>query len=124
MIATWPIPSDAKCLQVNGYAIAYRDAGKGVPLVLVHGSLTDYRVWQSNIEVFSAKHRVIAPSLRHYYPEPWDGTGGSFSVQQHAEDLAIFAKTLNLGKVHLLGWSRGGSVVVEVAKHHPETVRT
>ena len=124
MNATWSIPSDAKCLQVNGYPIAYREAGKGIPLVLVHGSLTDYRVWQSNIDVFSAKYRVIAPSLRHYYPEPWDGTGGSFSVQQHAEDLAIFAKTLNLGKVHLLGWSRGGTVVVEVAKHHPEIVRT
>ncbi len=124
MIAPWSIPSDAKCLQVNGYPIVYRDAGKGVPLVLVHGSLTDYRVWQSNIDVFSAKHRVIAPSLRHFYPEPWDGAGGSFSVQQHAEDIAIFARTLNLGKVHLLGWSRGGSVVVEVAKHHPEIVRT
>lgn len=54
MNATWSIPS--------GYPIAYRDAGKGVPLVLVHGSLTDYRVWQSNIDVFSAKHRVIAAS--------------------------------------------------------------
>ena len=124
MNATWSIPSDAKCVQVNGYPIAYREAGKGVPLVLVHGSLTDYRVWQSNIDAFSAKHRVLAPSLRHFYPERWDGTGGSFSAQQRAEDLTIFAKTLNLGKVHLLGWSRGGLVVVEVAKRHPEIVRT
>ena len=80
--------------------------------VLVNGSLTDYRMWQSNL--------ASATSIQSL----GDGSGGSFSVQQHAEDLAFFPKTLNLGKVHLLGWSRGGSVVVEVAKHHPEIVRT
>jgi pimeloyl-ACP methyl ester carboxylesterase len=31
---------------------------------------------------------------------------------------------LNLGKVHLVGWSRGGAVAIEIAKGHPDLLRT
>jgi pimeloyl-ACP methyl ester carboxylesterase len=61
--------------------------------------------------------------LHHYDPEPWKGDRGNFS-EQHTDDLAKLAKTLELGKVHWLGWSRGGLVMVEVQKRHPEFVRT
>jgi pimeloyl-ACP methyl ester carboxylesterase len=121
---SWPIPSEIKWEAVNGYPMAYRDAGNGTPIVLVHGSTTDYRAWNAQFGVFSEAHRVIAVSLRHFYPERWDGVGTDFSIEQHAEDVAALIKQLNLGKVHLVGHSRGGAVVVEVAKSHPELIRT
>jgi esterase len=120
----WPIPSEIKWEPVNGYPMAYRDAGNGPPIVLVHGSTNDYRVWNAQFNVFSETHRVIAVSLRHFYPERWDGVGIDFSIEQHAQDVATLIKKLNLGKVHLVGHSRGGAVVVEVAKSHPELIRT
>ena len=67
---------------------------------------------------------MVAVSLRHFYPERWDGTGTDFSIEQHAEDVAALIKKLNLGKVHLVGHSRGGAVAVEVAKSHAEVIRT
>jgi pimeloyl-ACP methyl ester carboxylesterase len=99
-------------------------AGSGTPIVLVHGLINDYRAWNAQFNVFSETHRVIAVSLRHFYPERWDGIGTDFSVEQHAEDVAALIKKTSLGKVHLVGHSRGGAVVIEVAKSHPEVIRT
>jgi hypothetical protein len=50
--------------------------------------------------VLAAHYRVIAVSLRHYFPEPWDGQGDDFSVLQHADDVAEFSRVLDLGPVH------------------------
>jgi esterase len=120
----WPIPSDAKWIQVNGYPMAYQDRGAGVPLILVHGSLCDYRMWQGQLEAFSRTHRVLNVSLRHYFPELWDGEGNDFSVTQHGQDVGVFIQQLALGRVHLLGHSRGGAVAFEVAKKCPELIQT
>ena len=122
--ASWPIPSNLNVIDVNGYPLTYVERGSGVPLILVHGSTADYRAWNTVLEPLAARYRVVAPNLRHYHPEPWKGDGGSFSAEQHADDLAELVKTLKLGKVHWLGWSRGGLVMVEVQKRHPDVVRT
>jgi pimeloyl-ACP methyl ester carboxylesterase len=120
----WPLPDGVKSVEVNGYDMAYQEAGSGTPLVLVHGALVDYRNWSVVAPEFAKNYRVIALSLRHFYPEKWDGKGGDFSYEQHAADVAALIKKLNLGKVHLLGHSRGGGVVVNVAKTHPEVIKT
>lgn len=120
----WPLPDGVKTIEVNGYDMAYREMGSGPSLVLVHGTFVDYRYWTPQMRDFAAKHRVIAVSLRHYYPEKWDGAGDAFSIPQHADDLAALTRKLNLGKVHLLGHSRGGAVALNVAKRHPDVVRT
>ena len=121
---SWPIPSEIKWVAVNGYPMAYRVAGNGTPIVLVHASISDYRTWNAQFDVLSVAHKVIAVSLRHYFPERWDGVGTDFSIEQHAQDVAALIKKLNLGKVHLVGHSRGGAVVIEVAKSNPEIIRT
>ncbi len=48
---------------------------RGAPLVCVHGSLGDFRIWSAVIGPLSKRHRVIAVSLRHFFPEHWDGAG-------------------------------------------------
>ncbi|MEY9181487.1 pimeloyl-ACP methyl ester carboxylesterase [Bradyrhizobium sp. USDA 326] len=120
----WPIPPELKWEAINGYPMAYRDAGEGTSIVLVHGSTADYRIWDAQFRVFSASYRVVAVSLRHFYPERWDGAGTDFSIEQHAQDVAALIEKLKLGKVHLIGHSRGGAVAVEVAKSHADVIRT
>jgi esterase len=124
MQSVWPLPEGVKSVEVSGYPMAYQESGSGTPLILVHGSINDYRYWNSQIPVFAAHYRVIAVSLRHYFPEPWDGRGEDFSILQHADDLAEFTRALDLGRVHLLGHSRGGAVVLNVAARHAEVIRT
>ena len=121
---TWPLPEGVKTVDVNGYPMAYQDKGSGIPLLLIHGSFQDYRTWEFQTPDLSKAYRTIAVSLRHYYPEKWDGIGGDFSIDQHASDVAGLIKKLDLGKVHLLGWSRGGSIALTVASLYPEVIRT
>jgi hypothetical protein len=39
----WPLPPGVKTLTVDGYPMAYAERGSGPTLVLVPGSLNDYR---------------------------------------------------------------------------------
>jgi hypothetical protein len=38
--------------------------------------------------VLAEQYRVVAVSLRRYFPERWDGEGEDFSIFQHADDVA------------------------------------
>ena len=104
--------------------MAFVERGTGVPLVLVHGTLGDCRSWALQMEPFSAHYRTIAVSLRHCWPERWDGEGDGFTVQQHTKDVAAFIAALNAGPVHLMGHSRGGHIAFRVAQDFPGLVRT
>jgi len=116
-----PIP--LQFLEVEGYRLAYQEAGRGSPVLFVHGSMLDYRAWAQQMPAFAGAHTAMAVSLRHCYPERWDGRTGEFSVQRHCEDLAAFIRARGHGPVHLVGHSRGGAVALELALRHPALVR-
>ena len=109
-------------LRVNGYEMAFVERGTGAPLVLVHGTFGDYRSWALQMEPFGARFRTIAVSLRHCWPERWDGEGDDFTVQQHEKDVAAFIAALGAGPVHLIGHSRGGHIAFRVAQHFPDRI--
>jgi esterase len=116
-------PEDVAYFDVGGYPLAYRERGSGPPLVLIHGSVSDYRAWGEQLPVFAREHRTFAISLRHCYPGHWDGSGDDFSVSVHADDIAAFVVGMQLGKADILGHSRGGAVAIIFALKHPDLVR-
>jgi len=111
-------------LRANGYDMAYVEHGAGAPLLLLHGTLCDYRHWTGQMAPFGTRYRAIALSLRHCWPEQWDGAGDDFTVQQHTTDVASFISTLGAGPVHLLGHSRGGHIAFRVAQEFPNAIRS
>jgi pimeloyl-ACP methyl ester carboxylesterase len=110
-------------LPVNGYDMAYLDIGEGPPLVCVHGSLCDFRIWSAVLGPLTRKHRVIAVSLRHFFPEQWDAVGDTYSIAQHVDDMIGFIEQLDTGPVDLMGHSRGGHVSFRVAQRRPDLLR-
>jgi pimeloyl-ACP methyl ester carboxylesterase len=105
--------------RVNGYDMAYIEVGQGKPLVCLHGSLCDFRVWSPVLGLLSRRHRVISPSLRRFFPEQWDGVGGGFTIAQHVDDVIAFLDALG-GRVDLLGHSRGGHIAFRMAQQRPD----
>jgi len=112
-----------KTLTVNDYDMRFLDLGDGSPLVCVHGSLSDFRVWAPALGPLMRGRRIIAPSLRRYFPERWDGKGDDFTIPQHVDDMIDFLEALDIGPVDLLGHSRGGHIAFRVAERRPELVR-
>jgi len=110
-------------LSVNGYDMAYLELGQGPRLVCVHGSLCDFRIWSALLGPLTQKHRVIAVSLRHFFPEHWDGVGDTYSIAQHVDDVIAFIEQLDNGPVDLMGHSRGGHISFRVAQRRPDLLR-
>src|SRR5438132_3645351 len=109
--------------RVNGYDMAYFEVGQGSPLVLVHGTLGDFRTWNSVMGPLSRKHRVISVSLRRFFPEHWDGVGSDYLMAQHVSDEIAFIEQIEPRPVDLMGHSRGGHIAFRVAQERPELLR-
>jgi pimeloyl-ACP methyl ester carboxylesterase len=103
--------------------MAYLEVGQGPPLVCVHGSLCDFRIWSAVLGPLTQNHRVVAVSLRHFFPEHWDGVGDTYSIAQHVTDVIAFIEQLDTGPVDLMGHSRGGHVSFRVAQRRPDLLR-
>jgi pimeloyl-ACP methyl ester carboxylesterase len=97
--------------------IAYVDAGSAdhAPLLLIHGSLCDYRYWKPQLLGLSASHHVIAPSLAHHHPRLPSAQGQVFSWRAHVEQLSEFIDKLGSAAIHVVGHSRGACVAYQLA---------
>ena len=109
--------------RVNGYDMAYIELGEGSPLVCVHGTLGDFRVWSPVLGPLSRRHRVVALSLRHFFPQHRDGAGSDFTIAQHVADVIGFIQAIDGRPVDLLGHSRGGHIAFRVAQQRPDLLR-
>jgi pimeloyl-ACP methyl ester carboxylesterase len=109
-------------VEVAGLRIAFERAGGGPPLVLVHGAVSDSRVWRRQLDDLSDEFTVVA----------WDapGCGGSadppesFRLPDYAEALAGFIAALGLERPHVLGHSFGGGLALELYPRHPAVPAT
>lgn len=110
-------------LPVDGYDMAYLEIGEGPPLLCVHGTLGDFRTWSAVLGPLSKRHRVISVSLRHFFPEHWDGVGDDYLMARHVADVIGFIERLDGTPVDLMGHSRGGHISFRVAQQRPELVR-
>lgn len=100
--------------------------GQGTPVVLVHGSLCDYRYWTPQLRTLGAEHEVHSLSLRHCWPAP-PGTQApahSYSIETHASDLVEWLQHRFAEPVHLVGHSRGARVALEAALSSPKLLRS
>lgn len=116
------VQTELKTIRVNGTELHYLERGAGEPLVLVHGSISDFRTWMPQVEAFSTKYRVIAYSRRYHYPNTWPEGSPEYFVELHAADLAALIAALDLGPVRLVGHSYGAFTSLVMALRRPQLV--
>jgi len=110
-------------IEVNGTQLEYVERGQGDPVVLVHGTLDDYRYWGLQMDAFAETRRTISYSRRYHHPNPCNGDETDYSAALHADDLAAFIAGLGLGSAHVVGNSYGAFTALFLAARHPERVR-
>jgi pimeloyl-ACP methyl ester carboxylesterase len=109
-------------VRAYGLEIAYERVGEGPPLVLVHGGTVDGRMWRPQVAALADELTIAA------WDEPGAGRSSDvpagFGLPDYAHCLAALIEALALGPAHVAGLSWGGTVVLELYRHHPELVAT
>lgn len=100
----------------------------GEPVVFVHGNASSGRFFEETLAVLPEGYRGLAPDLRGFggsETRPVDATRG---VADFADDLEALADALQLNvddqRIHLVGWSVGGTVALRYAINRPREIAT
>jgi non-heme chloroperoxidase len=121
LFATPAAADDIKRVSANGTALAYVEAGRGEPVVFVHGGLQDYRMWTAHLPTFASKYRAIAYSRRNHFPNEVNPDDlPDSAADTHGEDLAAFVRALGLSKVRIVAHSSGAHAALFFATRHPD----
>jgi pimeloyl-ACP methyl ester carboxylesterase len=110
-------------ISLNGTSFEYIEQGRGDPLVLVHGTLGDYRSWELQLDDFAKHYRTISYSRRYHHPNPCRGDESDYSAALHADDLAALLTALGIESAYIVGNSYGAYTALLLAARHPERVR-
>jgi pimeloyl-ACP methyl ester carboxylesterase len=103
-------------INLNGHRVAYRDAGAGEVLLLVHGLSGSSSSWAEVMPKLSSKYRVIAIDLLGHGRS--DKPRGEYSPAVFARLLRDLLDALGIDKVTVVGHSLGGGVAMTFASHH------
>lgn len=99
-----------------------RGPDAGEPMLLVHGNGSAARFYEELMLAIPQRFRLFAPDLRGYGRSEAREVDATRGVRDFSDDLYALVQTLGLGKVHLVGHSLGGVVVMQYTHDHPAEV--
>jgi pimeloyl-ACP methyl ester carboxylesterase len=110
-------------VSLNGLELHYESTGDGPPVVFCHEFAGDYRAWDPQVRGFARLYRCITYCHRGFPPSSVPTDPDAYSQDWLIADLLGLMDHLGLTEVHLVGFSMGGSVVVNFALRYPERCR-
>jgi len=112
----------ARYVRVDGARIRYIDAGRGPPVVLLHGLGASMYAWRKNLGAMAAAgFRVIAFDNRGFGLS--DKPAVPYDNAAYARLAIALLDSLGISDVVLVGHSMGGAIAAEVAIEYPQRVR-
>ena len=106
---------------VNGIHLRYVQAGKGAPLLLIHGYPLDHTLWQPQVDGLADVARVIAPDLRGFGQS--DAPEGVYTMEVYSDDLRALLDLLQIERAVVCGLSMGGYIALAFWRKYAERVR-
>jgi pimeloyl-ACP methyl ester carboxylesterase len=105
-------------LTMHGHRIAYRQAGSGPVLVLLHGITSSSATWERVMPYLARRYTVIAPDLigHGYSAKP----RGDYSLGAHASTVRDLLLALGHERASILGHSLGGGIAMQFSYQFPE----
>ena len=118
---TKPKTIDSGYAEVNKTKLYYEIAGKGEPLILIHGSFGDRRFWDLQFRELAKKYQVLRYDVRGYgrsaLPDPEQ-------VYRDADDLNALMDFLGIKIGHICGLSLGSIIAIDFALAYPDKCRS
>src|SRR2546426_12570228 len=92
-------PTQSLFANVNSVRLHYLVAGKGDPVVLLHGYAETSHMWRPLMVELASTHTVIAPDLRGagQSSTPADG----YTKAEMAQDIQALARKSEIGRAHV-----------------------
>jgi pimeloyl-ACP methyl ester carboxylesterase len=116
--AAAPMPPNGHVVQTGDIMTYYEEYGSGPPLLLLHGSLGNTTDWVNVAPELAKSYRVILVDSRGRGRSSDDST--PLTYHQMMSDTLLLMDALGITKTHLLGWSDGAIIGLDMAIHHPE----
>ncbi|GLF95612.1 alpha/beta fold hydrolase [Streptomyces yaizuensis] len=103
---------------LHGYRQAYRMAGRGDAVVLIHGIGDSSSTWAEVLPSLAGRYRVIAPDLQGHGASA--KPRGDYSPGAYANGIRDLLSALGVERATLVGHSLGGAVAAQFAYQFPE----
>jgi pimeloyl-ACP methyl ester carboxylesterase len=103
---------------LHGHRVAYRRAGSGPVIVLVHGITSDSSTWSRVMPYLARRHTVLAPDLIGHGLS--DKPRGDYSLGAHASALRDLLLALGHDRATFVGHSLGGGIAMQLSYQFPE----
>jgi pimeloyl-ACP methyl ester carboxylesterase len=110
----------AKDVTVFGHKIHYLEAGRGDPVILLHGMGGEGARWMPTIKAVAPNRRAIAPDQIGFGQS--DKPLTSYHSGVFAGFVAGFLNAIAVPRATFIGQSMGAAVALHLAVHHPEMV--
>src|SRR2546428_10574854 len=95
--------------RVNGVSLYYEVAGRGAPLVLVHGFACGIRSWDPQVRALSRSHRVIVYDVRGHGISEAPRQPRAYSQATSVADLHALLGHLKIRRAAVRRLSMGGN---------------
>jgi pimeloyl-ACP methyl ester carboxylesterase len=105
-----------KYLDLHGDRVAYREAGAGEALLLIHGMAGSSATWRAVLPQLSKKYRVVAPDLFGHGESA--KPRGDYSLGAFAAWLRDLLDELGITRATVVGQSLGGGVAMQFVYQH------
>ena len=105
---------------VNGVRLHYLIAGKGDPVILLHGYAQTSHMWRPLITRLAATHTVVAPDLRGFDRSSKPEAG--YDKKTMAQDVHALAVSLGFKRAQVVGHDIGLMVAYAYAAQYPAEV--
>lgn len=116
-------PMRAVVEQIGGRPVEYIDVGEGIPLVFVHGAISDYRTWNYMLLPISERYRYMALTMRLHGTLDWPNGDQKFDINLDVEDLIAFIEAKDIGPAYVVGWSSSADAISALARTRPDLLR-
>jgi len=113
-----PPASNLREIELHGHRVAYRSAGSGPVIVLVHGITSTSATWERVMPALAKRFTVIAPDLLGHGESATPR--GDYSLGAHASGARDVANALGHERVTVVGHSLGGGIAMQFAYQFPE----